>query len=139
MAHNLIGVLSEGTDKTDRKVENAAIFVSRHLHSSDAMLAQRSQSEGLVSESRALVSHGAILLKGFGIPSIGGVENLADQVEEGDPAIVDGTKEVVIVRPSARALETDRSSHVAGVSADHSGISSAATYLTSSSSACNNT
>ena len=73
------------------------------------MLAQRSRSAGFASESHALVSHAAILLKGFGIPSVGGIEGLTDHAQEGDRLIVDGTNGVVIVRPSSTTLEKYRS------------------------------
>lgn len=109
MAHNLIGVLSGGKSKADRRAEKGQIFASRHLHSSDAMLAQRSWSAGFASESRALVSHAAILLKGFMIPSVGGIKGLTDHAQEGDRLIVDGTNGVVIVRPSPATLEKHRS------------------------------
>ena len=109
MAHNLMGVLSGGKIRGDRRVEKGRVFASRHLHSSDAMLANRSGSVGFVSESRALVSHAAILLKGFGIPSVAGIKGLTDHVEEGDSLIVDGTDGVVIVRPQSATLAKYRS------------------------------
>lgn len=99
MAHNLMGVLSGGKIKGDRQVEKGRIFASRHLHFSDAMLANRSGSVGFLSESHALVSHAAILLKGFGIPSVTGIKGLIDHVQEGDSLIVDGISGSVILRP----------------------------------------
>lgn len=108
MAHNLIGVLSGGKSKANQQIEKGRVFTSHHLHSSDAMLAHRFKSTGFVSESRALVSHAAILLKGFGIPSVGVIKGLTDCVQEGDRFIVDGMKGVVIVRPSSATLEKYR-------------------------------
>ena len=109
MAHNLLGMLSEGKSKADRRAEKGRVFASRHLHSSDAMLAQRSGSAGFVSESRALVSHAAILLKGFGMPSVAGLEGLTNHAQVGDRLIVDGTSGVVIVRPRPATLANYRS------------------------------
>lgn len=108
MADNLLGVLSGGKSKGDRQPDKGRVFVSRHLHSSDAMLARRSRSAGFASESHALVSHAAILLKGFGIPSVGGIEGLTDRAQEGDRLIVDGTNGVIIVRPYFTTLEKYR-------------------------------
>ena len=105
MAHNLLGVLSEGKSIVDREPQKDRILVSRHLHSSDALFAQRSHSRGFASESRAMVSHAAILLKGFGMPSIGGIDGLVDQAREGDSIIVDGTNGTVILRPSSATME----------------------------------
>ena len=109
MAHNLMGVLSGGKIKGDRRVEKGRVFASRHLHSSDAMLANRSGSVGFASESRALVSHAAILLKGFGIPCVAGIKGLTDHLREGDSLLVDGTNGVVIVRPIPATLADYRS------------------------------
>jgi len=109
MAHNLLGALTAGKSMADRRTEKGWGFASRHLHSSDAMLAHRSESAGFASESHALVSHAAILLKGFGIPSVGGLKGLVDTLWEGDRLIVDGTDGVVIVRPAPETLEKYRS------------------------------
>lgn len=108
MAHNLFGVLSQGKSIVDREPKEDRILVSRHLHSSDAMFAQRSHSHGFASESRAMVSHAAILLKGFGMPSVGGIHGLVDQAREGDRIIVDGTNGTVILRPSPATIEEFR-------------------------------
>lgn len=108
MAYNLLGVLSEGKSLVDREPQKDRILVSRHLHSSDAMFAQRSQSRGFASESRAMVSHAAILLKGFGMPSAGGIDGLVDQAREGDHIIVDGTSGTVILRPASATIDEFR-------------------------------
>jgi len=104
MAYNLLGVLSEGKSSIDRQAKNSRIMVSRHLHSSDALFAQRSHSHGFASESRATVSHAAILLKGFGMPSAGGIDGLIESAREGDRIIVDGTNGTVILRPSQSTI-----------------------------------
>ena len=108
MAHNLIGILSGTQEETGGPSGPKQVLVSRHLHSSDAILAHRSQGCGFASESRALMSHAAILLKGFCIPSVGGIKGLLDVAHEGDGIIVDGTTGVVVVRPSAATVEKFR-------------------------------
>ncbi|MBN2243223.1 MAG: phosphoenolpyruvate--protein phosphotransferase [Acidobacteria bacterium] len=108
MTQNLADVLFGGKGKSGLGDKKQGVMLSRHLNSSDVILAQRSHQCGFVSESRALVSHAAILLKGFGIPSLGGVAGLCDAAHEEDPIIVDGYKGVVIVRPSSPTLEAYR-------------------------------
>ena len=105
MAHNLIDVLSGNDHITEAKGRKGRVLVSRHLHSSDVVLANRSHGNGFASESSALVSHAAILLKGFGLPSVGGVGGLTDVAHDGDPIIVDGTSGLIILRPSARTVK----------------------------------
>jgi phosphoenolpyruvate-protein kinase (PTS system EI component) len=88
MAQNLFGVLSQGKATVDRQPKDGGVFVSRHLHSSDALFAHRCQSQAFASESRAMTSHAAILLQGFSMPSVGGIGGLVDHVQEGDLIVV---------------------------------------------------
>ena len=105
MAHNLINILSGNDERMSAEAEKGRVLLSRYLHSSDAVLAKRSHGNGFASESGALVSHAAILLKGFGLPSVGGVEGLTDVAHDNDQIIVDGTNGLIVVRPSSRTVE----------------------------------
>lgn len=105
MAHNVISVLTGGTKASSFDVGGDDVLISRYLHSSDAILAHRTHGCAFASESRALVSHAAILLKGFGIPSVGGVADLTRHAREGDPIVVNGTEGVVVLRPSSERLK----------------------------------
>ena len=101
MAYNLLAVLSNSEDEVHRPRAKEDVRLSRHLHASHAIMAHRSHAQGFASESKALASHAAILLKGFAIPSVGGVPGLLDIAREGDRIIIDGTSGLVIVRPSS--------------------------------------
>jgi len=105
MGHNLIDALSGEQSEPVASGEREQVRVSQHLHPSEAVLAHRTHACAFASESRALVSHAAILLKGFGIPSVGGLAGLSVLVHEGDRIVVDGTNALVVVRPSARTIE----------------------------------
>ncbi len=102
MAYNLLAVLSNSADHSQRPIARENVAISRHLHASHAILAHRGQTPGFASESKALLSHAAILLKGFAIPSVGGVPDLLDVARDNDKIIIDGTTGLVIVRPCAR-------------------------------------
>lgn len=108
MACNLLGILAHRERNTQRPIAREDALVSRHLHSSSVIMAQRSGAAGFASESRALSSHAAILLKGFGIPSVGAVSGLLDAARDGDRIIIDGTRSLVMVRPSAQTEEEYR-------------------------------
>jgi phosphotransferase system enzyme I (PtsI) len=101
MACNLLAVLSKSEDDVHRPLAEEDVVLSRHLHSTHAIMAHRGHARAFASESRALASHAAILLKGFAIPSVGGVPNLFDVAQEGDRIIIDGSGGLVIVRPSS--------------------------------------
>ena len=104
MAHNLIGTLSGTNDPLGPQARQGKVLVSRCLHSTDAFVAQRHQCCGFATESQALTSHAAILLKGFGIPAVGGIAELTATVSRNEDVIVDGTGGVVILNPSAHTL-----------------------------------
>jgi phosphotransferase system enzyme I (PtsI) len=75
------------------------VCISDNLFPSSVMEARRFHSVAFATESAALSSHAAILLKGFGIPAIGGLRGLRESAVNGDHAIVDAVNGVVIIRP----------------------------------------
>ncbi|MBW1691049.1 MAG: phosphoenolpyruvate--protein phosphotransferase [Deltaproteobacteria bacterium] len=81
------------------------ILISGDLYPSWAIEARRFRCVAFATESNALSSHAAILLKGFGIPTVGGVRGLREHVEDGDEVIVDAIDGVVIVRPGAETVQ----------------------------------
>ena len=108
MVGNILAVLTSANGPesfSEPAIGNAQVLVSRHFYPSSVMLAYRKHAAGFASESNALSSHAAILLKGFGIPSVGGVQNLIVTVRDGDQIIVDGINGLVIVRPSPSTLD----------------------------------
>ena len=105
MAYNLLAVLSKSEEDVHRPRAREDVLLSSYLHASHAIMAHRGHVRGFASESKALASHAAILLKGFAIPSVGGVPGLLDVAREGDRIIIDGTSGLVIVRPSSRTEE----------------------------------
>ncbi len=102
LAYNLLAVLSHRANDANRPISEADVVLTRHLRPSHAAMAHRGHASGFASESRALSSHAAILLKGFAIPSVGGIPRLLDVAREGDRIVVDGTSGVIVVRPCAR-------------------------------------
>lgn len=105
MAKNLLGILLSTEESADWRIGEDSILLTHYLHPSDVIMAHRYKSKGFASESNALVSHAAILIKGFGIPSVAGLRNLIDNAHQGDTIIIDGTNGLVIVRPSSGKIE----------------------------------
>jgi phosphotransferase system enzyme I (PtsI) len=85
--------------------EKGQVLVSGHLFPRAAMQAQQDGAAAFATESNALFAHAAILLRGFRIPSVGGIAGLNAVVFEGDNIIVDANEGTVIVRPNAGTLE----------------------------------
>lgn len=96
----------EGTPETPPlKPDRTQVLATPHLHPSSAMHAQRVHAAGFATESRVVSSHAAILLKGFGMPTVGSVEGLMREVHEDDTVVVDAINGQVIVRPSEETLK----------------------------------
>jgi len=103
MVHNILLALSLGFSEYAaeiQRINNEHILVSKNLFISEVMKVKHFKVRGLVTESRALTSHAAILLRSFNIPSIGMVENLTADVENGDRIILDGIKGQLIITPT---------------------------------------
>ncbi|MEM7494491.1 MAG: phosphoenolpyruvate--protein phosphotransferase, partial [Pseudomonadota bacterium] len=90
---------------------NPEILVARRLGPAELLEYGRSGLAGIVLEEVAASSHAAIVARGLGIPTVGGIEGLLTQVGRGDPIIVDGEQGSVHLRPDEdllRAFETRR-------------------------------
>ncbi len=86
-------------------LRESPVLICGHLYPSAVMRAQRSGAAGFATESRALSAHGAILLKGFGIPAVGDVHGLRGTASDGDQVVVDATNGLVVFRPRETVLE----------------------------------
>ncbi|MBN1835239.1 MAG: phosphoenolpyruvate--protein phosphotransferase [Spirochaetales bacterium] len=109
MAQNLLAALCLPAARYAAEMRESAenhILVSSNLFLSEAMKARNARARGLVTSSRALTSHAAILLKGFNIPSLGAVRGLAEGVRPGDELILDALKGRLIVRPSQETTQS---------------------------------
>jgi phosphoenolpyruvate-protein phosphotransferase len=91
--------------KALRQSEESEVLISDNLFPSSVMDARRFHSVAFATESAALSSHAAILLKGFGIPAIGGVKCLRESIVEGDQVIIDAVNGVVIIRPEPKTVQ----------------------------------
>jgi len=105
---SIVGALSP-TPETYKKVlrqnGESKVCISDNLFPSSVMEARHFHSVAFATESAALSSHAAILLKGFGIPAIGGVKGLGESAVNGDQVIVDAVNGVVIIRPEPETVQ----------------------------------
>ena len=108
MVHNILLSLSlspmEYSAET-KMIGKEHILVSQNLFLSEVMKARRFQAGGLVTKSNAVISHAAILLRSFNIPSLGNVKDLETKIKNGDEMIVDGIKGQLILRPTKMTLD----------------------------------
>ncbi|MFO8163068.1 MAG: phosphoenolpyruvate--protein phosphotransferase [Thermodesulfobacteriota bacterium] len=102
---NALSPTPETYKKIFRQNSESEVCISDNLFPSSVMDARRFHSVAFATQSAALSSHAAILLKGFGIPAIGGLRGLRDSVKDGDIVIVDAVNAVVIIRPKPKTIQ----------------------------------
>jgi phosphoenolpyruvate-protein phosphotransferase (PTS system enzyme I) len=108
LVDHILGILSDKDPSCSpasfgRKQDR--VLVSGRLYPSDVVLAERSGALGFATESRALSSHAALLLKGFGIPAVGDLSGLKQVAQDGDIIIVDALDGLVVLRPTPVTIE----------------------------------
>lgn len=101
---SILTTLSEANDghASEAKIaerSGAQAMLTQHLFPTLAIRAHGAGVTGFATESPAVVSHAAIILKGLGIPVVGDVGNLISVARQGDEIIVDGERGSVVVRP----------------------------------------
>jgi phosphotransferase system enzyme I (PtsI) len=99
------------------------VLAARELSIVDMFDDDGDHVRGILAEEGALTGHAAILARSMGIPTLTGVSNLLETIQEGDYVIIDGTEGVARVNPDevVRAQyqqaesEEDRESEEPGV------------------------
>ena len=107
MTYNILSALSLGASRyaeKTRKIEEKRILVSEHLFISEVMQAKRFRAKGFITESKALTSHAAILLKSFNIPSVSALDGVKSNINDGDKIKIDGAEGRIIVKPAEEAV-----------------------------------
>jgi phosphotransferase system enzyme I (PtsI) len=86
------------------EVEDGAVIVAHDLPPSEAALLDPQRVRGLVLEGGGRTSHTAIMAKAKEIPALVGVEGLLREAENGQQAVVDGYRGLVVLNPSRNRL-----------------------------------
>lgn len=77
------------------------VFAADEFLPSDAGIVDRRHLRGIVTARGGKYSHGAILARSLGIPSVAGVEAVLVKAKTGDLVVVDGDSGTVLIRPDA--------------------------------------
>ncbi len=100
--------LLTGVEAGPRSFPPDSIVVAEDLTPSDTASLDRSKVIGFCTTTGGSSSHVAILARSMGIPAVAGIEARALDVPAGTPAILDGGKGVLRLRPSASEVATVR-------------------------------
>ncbi|MBN1342929.1 MAG: phosphoenolpyruvate--protein phosphotransferase [Phycisphaerae bacterium] len=81
------------------------VVIAHDLTPSQTAQLDRSKVLGFVTDAGGLTSHTAILARSVGIPAVVGLNDITSTVSGGDLVIIDGTKGLVICKPTEETLE----------------------------------
>ncbi|HVZ80815.1 MAG TPA: phosphoenolpyruvate--protein phosphotransferase [bacterium] len=98
---NLSGVEKEQLKKLDREV----IVIANDLSPSDTVNMSTDVIKGFCTDVGGRTSHVAIVARSLGLPAIVGMQNLTNEVQDGDLLILDGNKGLLVVNPLPTTLK----------------------------------
>jgi phosphotransferase system enzyme I (PtsI) len=74
-----------------------SVLVARHLFPSDTVYLSRASTVAVSAEFAGRAAHAALLARELGIPCVGGIANVMEQVHASDDIIVDGGKGIALI------------------------------------------
>ncbi len=81
-----------------------AIVAAHDLSPADTAQLYKARVAGLVTDAGGKTSHTAIMARAHEIPAVVGLENITQLLSADDLVIVDGTRGLVVLRPSAQTV-----------------------------------
>ncbi len=88
----------------DSDLPRDTILVARNMGPAELLDYDRKRVRGLVLADGGAMSHVAIVAKALGIPAIGYAVDVLEEVDPGDPAVLDADSGVFHVRPSLEVI-----------------------------------
>jgi phosphotransferase system enzyme I (PtsP) len=88
----------------DTDLPRDTILVARNMGPAELLDYDRKRVRGLVLADGGVSSHVAIVAKALDIPAIGYAVNVLEEVDPGDPAVLDADTGVIHVRPSLEVI-----------------------------------
>jgi phosphotransferase system enzyme I (PtsP) len=77
-----------------------AILIARNLGPAELLEYDRRKLKGVILEEGSLTAHVTIVARAMGVPMLGRIRNVRQQISEGDYVLLDGNEGVAHVRPS---------------------------------------
>ncbi|WP_448582546.1 phosphoenolpyruvate--protein phosphotransferase [Thermaurantiacus sp.] len=82
------------------------ILIARNLGPAELLEYDRRYLKGVALEEGSLTAHVTIIARAMGVPVVGRIRGLRDQVAEGDPLILDAGVAALFVRPQASVVRS---------------------------------
>jgi phosphotransferase system enzyme I (PtsI) len=102
-------VTLSGVDARTRELSEDAVIVSRDLLPSAVAELDLAHTQAFATDTGGWTSHTAILARGVGIPAVVGLRDFYRRAKTGDRIIVDSTRNLAILHPTAATLESYQS------------------------------
>jgi phosphotransferase system enzyme I (PtsI) len=98
-------MIGNHVEKILDNINENEIVISYDISPTDATILINRKIKGFATEKGSKTSHTSILARSFGIPTVVGVLDLCENVDNGDTVILDGFLGKVIIKPDRRTLK----------------------------------
>ncbi|MBA3685621.1 MAG: phosphoenolpyruvate--protein phosphotransferase [Planctomycetes bacterium] len=88
------------------ELPSGTVIFARELLPSDIATLERRHCEGVACELGSERGHAAVMLRAMNVPSVMGLEDIGDNIKDGDLVIVDGSTGTVYVNPKKDVLDS---------------------------------
>jgi phosphotransferase system enzyme I (PtsI) len=97
--------LSGGPTSALAQLDHPCVLVANDLAPSEAAVLDKEKVIGFATDLGSPTSHTAIMARALGIPAVVGLHDVSVRVRTGDEVLVDGTKGLFHLRPTAELLD----------------------------------
>lgn len=98
---NLLGI----PDVLPRDIARPCIIVADTLTPSETVMLPRDRVLAFITDRGSPTSHAALLARALEIPAVVGLHNFSAEVRSGDEVLLDGSRGIVVLRPSRQDME----------------------------------
>ncbi|MFZ5609501.1 MAG: phosphoenolpyruvate--protein phosphotransferase [Pseudomonadota bacterium] len=107
LANRLIRIVSgQMASAAASGLSEDSVLIARSMGPAELLEYDRRYLRGLVLEEGSPTAHVTIIARAMGIPVVGRIREAGEEIEAGDPIIVDAEHGQVFVRPTAQLIET---------------------------------
>lgn len=101
VVRNLLGM----GESLPSRIEHPCILVAEDLSPSEAISLPRDRVLGFAIERGSSTSHAALIARALDIPAVFGLHDITARVRTGEGLAIDGSRGLVVLRPTAEDLE----------------------------------
>ncbi len=106
---NLVSLHKPGEDDDEKEEQEGSdqdIIFARELFPSDLVTLERRHCQAVICELGSDRGHAAVMLRAMNVPSVMGLQDLTENIEDGDQIIVDGSAGTVLLNPKKDVVDS---------------------------------